>query len=274
MTRLLLTIGILLGCMACFSQRYYFFTDSLANTKEVLLRNHIKKVHVHAYKMKDGKFIDSTFTFTELYNDQGSITGRLTYTKDGTVMLTDSFFYNLNHQLARKALLNTRGDFVSQTAFIYNDQGKEIESFSKTLVQGSTMTYFEKKTYNTKGQLAEKYGSTDSSRWTLSEKYFYNSDGALEKKTTFDTTGKRTADYLFVVKNRKKIITTQNANGTGNTIEFFYNKNGQCTKIEWHLGKKPIVYYFTYNADGTMFECITVRGDGQKFMDRHYYERK
>lgn len=275
MTRLLLTIGALLCCMVCFSQRYYFFNDSLANPKKIILLNHIRKQTLYTYKMTDGKISDSTLTFTERFNSQGNITERCLYMTNGTVLVIDSFFYDAGQRLTRHTATSKRGDFIAQTAFVYDDQGNETEMVSRTMVNGDIINYVAKKEYNAKGQVTEKYASSGpGNKMTLAERYFYNSDGNLEKKTVFDTTGKRTADYLYETKKRRRLVITQNANGTGNTIEFFYNKREQCTKIAWHLGKRPIMYYFRYNADGTMFEYISTRSNGQKAMERYYYEKE
>ena len=275
MIRLLFTFATFFCCMVCFSQRYYFFNDSLVNSKKVLLLNHISKQTLYTYKMNDGKIIDSTLNFTERYNSRGNITERCLYMTSGTVLVIDSFFYDAGQRLTRHTAASKRGDFISQTGFVYDDQDNETEMVLKTILNGNIINYVAKKEYNAKGQVTEKYESSGrGNKITLAERYFYNKEGELEKKTAFDTTGRRTADYLYETKKRRKLVITQNANGTGNTIEFFYNKREQCTKIEWHLGKRPILYHFSYNADGTMFEYTTTRNNGQKVIERYYYEKE
>lgn len=256
----------------CFSQHYYFYSDS-TNAKKIIADNHIKKDVIYTYTIEKGKIKDSSFYGSEVYDQYGNLIERRYSLGKGKVFLVDSFFYNAGHHLVKTTYGNRSGAAYGETVFEYDAAGREISSFTTMrLGNGSIDSNDTRKTYNEAGRLNEKYiRYRGSSKSYLRETYQYDEEGRITEIKYYGVDGRSTSSTLFLYEKNRKRTYEKNERGTHLNLVFSYNDKGQCNSLRAFMaGDKQS--RFIYNTDGTLFEWTSYDKDRKtETMDRHYY---
>ena len=271
----LIALAVMLFWLPCFPQFHYFFNSSNTNPPKTIAAHHIKRDSIFSYTLQGKKIIDSSFLAAEEYNTNGTIAAQTREIKGKKVQWTtvDSFFYNANGLLVKQTMGDQDGKPFSIYSIYYDSKGLDTGSYSYTnpSVKGARNSTCRKE-FNNAGQLTKKYLQWDYEKMYLAEQYTYDKEGRVTEVNEYkeDGTILYTTLYEYKNDNRRKVAYHKTPDGPKKSMVYYYNRQGQCTRIEWGFSKDSWVYQFYYNPNGTLFEYKSVQGKKEE-LHRHYY---
>jgi hypothetical protein len=265
-----------------------FFSKAF-NTKEVIQKNKIKKELIYTYSFTQKRIKDSTLVLEYYYDSLGDMIKCNIFEKENLFQLKKSYQYNSLNKIFKiftYYIFPRPGITIDE--YSYDSSGKEQIHYSYD--QDTIYMNIEKKIYNEKNQLAGIYFKSRKEDFYLYKHYFYTANGDLSMIETYDTRRNlERIDSCFHDKNAstkkcykpdkegKRIFeNSSDYDSIGRCIKynsisesFLYrsNKPYQKEEITYH----PRIDEYTFNPDGTLFDCKVLVDNKKNRILRHYY---
>lgn len=282
------------------------------NTKDFGLVGNVKSVKKRLYKPKDGTgsvnkesrifqtFMDRVDNY-QLFNERGLLLQRGNLDKHDSIIVNQSITYNSKDSITEEVYYDNAGKNFRRNYFIYDDNGKLVESASidASDAESSKITRYK---YNPAGQLIEEAHSALDGSNAYRVETNYNKKGLWETITIYDTDGtiaeKQTCKYnksgipveisyygenaKFLYKCSSKYDTKDNSVETKITTTLgvevlsytdFLNANKQFVKKHKVTNDFEIKGYvqYKYNSKGVSVEEETYRPEGT-LKNRNVYD--
>ncbi len=226
------------------------------------------KAHLKAGMVVQGKIeLTSTFGLSNeicTYNINGQKIKEQNFNQFGT----DIKVINDKGQLTEMSNYNNEGGLRTKLIFIYNEQGKQLESISR-LADGSLFYRTEEK-YDEQGKHIEhlQYSGVEE-RIISHEIHSYNEKGNLVSLIDYNIDGSIKSQWLHKYDEQGRAIEqireyTAKENLRSNTKQTYkYNQHGDCTEMIYYKFDGSIdlslTFIYKYNEHGNRIETSTYR---------------
>jgi hypothetical protein len=255
-----------------------------SNPRPYYQSNKINRELIYQYEFDKRGIRDSFLRAVRYYDSLGDLilnTDRLPNRSE--TITRHGYFYDLTGKLIKRtdSLLN---DNIIIHEFEYDSNCNEITLYEFN--KDTTFLTITRKVYNDQNRIVQLYIRYQNNAFILDRKYDYYPDNMLEKEEELDNKGwiRRSHIYEYDSALMKKSVYLENENGRNLEEEWFYNSQGQCTRVVCKSNKCPFLaksledyqkvdQYIEnrYNPDKTMLETSFYL-DGKKVgMERHYY---
>jgi len=263
---------------------FFFFNNSMAqkyfgdlfdttrNSKDIIHESKIRKEMIFSCSFDKGELVDSSLTKINYYDSLGDITSSEQYDpKTQKLRGTNTFVYDSAYKLIKTYFTFANSKLISTTYFEYDSNGNEVKinTYNDTTLILSTI-----KKYNNKNQQISLTSINNFSYTTGTTNFFYNRDGSIKRKESFNDKNKTIVSTDFYKTKYKEQIYSENKTGRYLQKEIFYNdKNRPAEIIDYYPNGQLMIHtiQITYYTHGTVFEWAWLNNDKKIQANRHYY---
>ena len=265
---------------------YVSFNDSVLNTSKLMKKLGVRKVMTYSNAPIGSK--KSFLNFTKILNDNGQVE-KLIHCMQ--VLKKDTFFcydylteYDRYGRPEKLYFKGQKGDIYISESIHYPNKNESIITSRSNRNSNETIwdTMTMHKYFKDDGKIlkSECYFDSKSFRSVF---YHYSSLGLIDSITYKQVPAPTFPTTTVFKRTNKKNNTTIKVIEFPITYEWYYNNNGQCTKLQIitkeyyyvdniineRIKDKTIVHY-TYNEDDTL-DKITEKTEGKETLNFYYY---
>jgi hypothetical protein len=275
----------------CFSQVWMLpYPSAAENSKEIMVSNKIKSESIYSYSFTKKKINDSTCIARLTFDSLGNmIENDYFITEFSTRTTKIDYQYNEDHSIHKKTTeYSFPGPYQVIIEYEYDSAGDQIGAF--TYSPDTSFLEVEKNIFNENHQLVTSYKKTGRGDFFLKSRWYYSEDGASSKEESFNERGVLYESHIVEsdTSNNKKTIYRQDKKGKHGIEEFFFDNTRQCIthklnvlvskgNVAIHLPESsevPAIEQYSYNPDGSFFECTTLLDNSRSNIFRVYYQKR
>lgn len=268
------------------TSNYLSFNDTVLNTSKLMKKLGVKKVMTYRNGLIEDK--RSYLNFTKILNDNGQVE-KLTHCMQGS--RKDTFFcydyiteYDKNGRAEKLYFKGQKGEIYQSDSINYPNKNESIMTTRsiRNINEPSwdTMTMHNYFKDDTKILKSVCYFNSKIFRSVF---YHYSSFGLIDSITYKQVPAPTYPTTTVFKRTNKKNNATIKVIEFPMTYEWYYNNNGQCTKLQ--IIAKEYYYvdniineriidktnvYYTYNEDGTL-KKIVEQTEGKETLNFYYY---
>jgi hypothetical protein len=253
-----------------------------SNTKDLIQKNNIQRERIFSYTFRKKGIKDSSLFASLEYDSMGNMIRKLEAKPYEDKITTIRYEYNPDHSIHRKMTdYPAPATGTSIEEYVYDSVGNIDQVY--TYNPDTTSLVIEKNVYDEKRQLISRYTRKGSGEFFLTKRYYYSEDGRSSKEESFNGLGApgnyNVKEYDSTLNKTSWYVETKTGKEPQGT--YFLDSTGRCIRYVGALKEipfpgnttidHPVTEEFTYNPDGTVFECNGIIDNKDHKIFRHYY---
>lgn len=274
----------------CFSQVWMHpYPPAAQNSKEIIFRNKIRSESIYSYKFNKKKITDSTCIARLTFDSLGNMSKEEDINEYHTTTTNINYQYNEDSSIHKKTTeFSFPGSKPMTVEYEYDSAGNPTGVF--TYNPDTTFLEVEKSLFNETHQLVATYKKTPQGDFFLIYRWYYSEDGVSSKEEFYNEKGVLYKSYIveFDPSNNKRTSYYKDEKGKKTGIEaFFLDSNRRYVTHQFNaigtsynsafrrpeVNDTPAMEQYSYNPDGSFFECTTLLDNSKSNIFRVYYNK-